>query len=185
MLTANFQHGEIVGTVRRANAQLDAFDSALYSQKLYKVYDAQLETMAAAYEVVKDDHGDDFVTMKREAYLNPSIQAATTIYNAIRSFCEIAPSVIEFEGAAIRWSSAKDNPDCVDETFRFWLSDVDLQKVIIDALTALNNPNGVLSGVLTEVEAKDPLSVNSGESTLKVLPKGPRPQPGNAKKSLP
>src|SRR5260221_10519960 len=115
MRTANFQYGGIVGVVSKSNPQLDAFDAALYSQKLYKVYGVEIADLTTAYEVVTDDKGKENVQVRGAALMRPDIQSSITIFNAIHGFCEIAPQVIEFEGAPVEWVSAKASAMMIDD----------------------------------------------------------------------
>lgn len=169
MLTADFSVNGMLGKVKRTNQTVDAFDAALYTQKLYQVYGNIQDGLARAFTVatVTDAAGAETVNVEpsAEALMNPMVQAALTIFNAIRDFAEAAPHVVELHAEGLsHWAGPRETADAIDETFRLWLGDEALQETLRATQKTLDNPNGVLSGVLTAEQQQDFPSASTADS---------------------
>lgn len=162
MLTSDFEVDGILVRIKRANPELDAFDAAIYTRKLYQIYgDIQADLRTAEKAVRGED--EESAIAKLQVMVNPAMQAALLIFSKIKSFSKIAPRVVEMHGE-VAWAGARSSAELIDETFRFWLGNASLQARIKEECATLDNPNGVLAGKLTEAQKKDPLSESSGGS---------------------
>lgn len=158
--TQEFNCNGALVRVKRANKRIDAFDAAIYSHKLFGLYAVDVSALAQMMDIQGDD-----MTYKTENLIRPEIQDALTIISEIQRFSDgVAPRVQEFVSDALpAWPCSRDNAEAIDKAFRIWLSDEELQKAIEKACNMLDNPNGTALGVVSEVDAKSPLSVNNGQ----------------------
>lgn len=157
--TQEFKCNGALVRVKRANKRIDAFDAAIYSHKLFGLYAVDISVLAQMMDIQGDD-----MTYKTENLIRPEIQTALTIISEIQRFCDsIAPRIQEFFSDALpTWPRSRDSAEAIDIAFRLWLGDETLQKAIEGACKMLDNPNGTTLGVVSEVEANDPLSVRNG-----------------------
>lgn len=163
MLTADFEVDGNLVRIKRANPRLDAFDSAIYTRKLYQVYGDIQADLRIAEKAVRGE-GEEAAVAKLQALVNPAVQAALLIFSDIKNFTKIAPRVVEMHGD-VAWAGARASAEKIDDTFRFWLGNETLQARIKEECAALDNPNGVLAGKLTEAQKQDPFLENSVVST--------------------
>lgn len=159
-----------IGKVKRKNAVLQAFDGALYTKKLYKVYPDVAEDLRTALSMSVQSGSDDVTLMPGSELIRPDIQASLVISGQIGTFCsDIAPRITDLDSDDVRWVKAQAaTPEQVDAMFQFWLEHEDFREEVTRVIEALDFPNGkegASAALLTTEEQQDPLSEKPELST--------------------
>lgn len=149
MLTRDFQIGDVFGTVRKFNPRGGAMDNAVINAALRKFY-PELESL-----------GDTVTTENLLGF---------TRLGSIDMFSKLATHVVEIFGLGFDWPSVRAaKPEEWQKAYEDYLyNNSDVWDEINKLANELDNPNGEISGVLTEAQAKDPLSSNGVVSTLTI-----------------
>lgn len=149
MLTRDFQVDDAFGTIRKYNARSDDMNSLMLTTLLRKFYP---ETETLAEEITADN-----------------VYGYTRL-GSISVFTRIAVRITVLEGAESVWPALRGaEPEAWHGAYEdFLYGDHDLWDEITRIAEELDNPNGIVSGVITEDQAKDPLLSSNGALTLKV-----------------
>lgn len=196
MLTHDFEVDGALVKFKYANERSDAFNRALIIRKLSSIYGDVGVDMSSIDDMAKlaiskngqngqrtDNIMETLITAK--IALDPTFEAAFTIYNEVRSFATLAVRVDELHAEGWHWEQewikATDPADKIDAAFQHYLNNADLWTAIEKERAKLDLPNGVagaLPSQLTEAQQADPLSANSAKPGGNGLLPTPKTEPG-------
>lgn len=150
MLTVPFKAGDVLGQVKRINPARAAFDKALYTVALGKVYPyVQIEISSK---------GKDGETLNS---VDLVLLAGMSIYTQITAFVEIAVRIAELHNAGFDWPRATATPEEINQAFLYSLDEPEVWEAVKNAIHALDFPNGKENAPVAMLTPAEQIAPNS------------------------
>lgn len=169
MISENFQHENIIGTVRRVHPRRAEFDKALITRALTRAYSISPEDYRSAMAFysaldVQPPNGETTPTPNPDAIIsNAGGLESMNIIGMIAVFADLFVHIEKLNGLPYTWPVAYADGSLIVQAFQSYLDDepAGLFDLISEIAKRLDNPNGNAGGLadaLTADQSANPLS---------------------------